>query len=131
MSILEDRPEEVAELWDQYQNDPRPFPLICNEHFLRTDIVYAAFDLAGYPWRAIKHPMTCARCGKVFLQILGRERYCSVICQQVHKREAGAPSRYSNKKKKQQPIKSIQEIAAEARKHGMTYGQYVTYLGGR
>lgn len=135
MTLFESRPNEVAELWDQYRNDPRPFAQICKEHYLAAREVYAAFDRAGYPHREIKHPMTCEQCGKVFLQDDPKERFCSMACRKTRKRVLAscepAPVSEPRNRKKSAKTKSIKDLAAEARAHGMTYGQCVAYLEGR
>ena len=132
--LIKDAPHEVAELWDQYQNDPRPFPQICKEHFLRADKVYEAFDAAGYPWRQIKHPMICKECGKIFLQDKANQRYCSLSCTQAYRKKNAAvssPDPDLLERKQKAKSKDIIGIAAEAREHGMSYGKYVAYLEGR
>lgn len=134
--LLDEDSYELKELWDQYQNDPRPFTQICSEHYLTTKMVYDAFDNVGFPWRQTPHPMTCKECGKVFLQSDIRQVYCSVSCAKKYGRKADAasaptfdPDRMMRKGKDK--TKDVIRIAAEAREHGMSYGQYVAYLEGR
>ena len=134
--LLDKNSYELEELWDQYQNDPRPFTQICNEHYLTTKMVYDAFDNAGFPWKQTQHPMTCKECGKVFLQSDIRQMYCSVSCAKKYGRKAAVsytptldPDRMVRKEKAKD--KDIIRIAAAAREHGMSYGQYVAYLEGR
>lgn len=78
----------------------------------------------------------CARCGKKIDAVWPNQKYCE-DCRLEIKRESDRY--YQNLKKQRQKtaaqkprssgIKSISEVAAEARACGMTYGQYMARTG--
>ena len=136
MRFYEEFPEEFAQLWDQYQNDPRPFPEICAEHFVKPSLVFDGFRRAGIDYKSIKRPMTCVHCGTVFVQDHINQRYCSDMCKKIAKavQDSQSQTRRIEAKKSiraKKINKSIKDLATEAREHGMTYGQYVAHLEGR
>ena len=62
----------------------------------------------------------CVRCGKEYRPEHPREKYCSEAC------------RHPNRVIKEEPTKKMSELArinAEARAHGMRYGEYVGRYG--
>lgn len=81
----------------------------------------------------------CKVCGKEFEADKHQRRCCSDECREINKKENEriASLRYRElrmkKRKKAENQQKIIDIAVEARKQGMTYGQYVAkmYLEGR
>jgi len=87
----------------------------------------------------IYHNMTCLTCGKVYLSRRLDSVSCSLECK--HKRNQQlAKERYhrlfngekklsdNSKKTEKRIIQPMHEIEAEARKHGMNYGQYYALM---
>lgn len=68
---------------------------------------------------------SCKVCGKEFITTCHNKAYCSEECSVDGKRADDRMRRLKRKKKSN----SLVEIAVEARKHGMTYGQYVAWKG--
>lgn len=80
-------------------------------------------------------PIKCKACGKKFTPINARSAYCSRSCYENEKRKR-ACERAKNRRNEIRKIKinksnqqMITEIALEARKAGMSYGQYVAKYG--
>lgn len=70
----------------------------------------------------------CAVCNKLYIATRGNAKYCSAEC----RREVDYASKRAYKAEHKKPRKkkqSITEIAIEARKAGMTYGQHVAKMG--
>ena len=81
---------------------------------------------------------TCAVCGREFEKIKNRQTICSDECRELRKKEnvtrAWNKRKFKaeiKKRKATSNIKSISEIQKEARKAGMSYGEYVARNGGR
>ena len=73
----------------------------------------------------------CPICGGAFWQKKKAQRYCSRKCGNIaRRREEEADIAFiqemSDAKK---PVKSLSQVAAEARTAGMTYGQYMARYG--
>ena len=72
-------------------------------------------------YRKEKAMKRCKICGKEFEPSCGAQKFCSTSCREISKR------RETNAKAKKKPVTmSLAEVAVEARKHGMTYGEYVS-----
>lgn len=76
----------------------------------------------------------CPVCGKLFAANIN-QIFCGRKCQAKHYRDTSTNSKNSeqnrtSKKKRKKKGKSITELAVEARKAGMTYGQYVAKIEG-
>ena len=69
----------------------------------------------------------CPYCGKTFLQTGGFRKYCSKECSSAIS-ERTSPTVKEPKKRTRKKTNSLREMAREARKHGMTYGQYVAQM---
>lgn len=74
------------------------------------------------------HSRLCKNCGNQFLTMRHNKAYCSEECKNAKRRKREAAEREKNGKKKHKN-KSLRELAVEARKHGMSYGQYVAMKG--
>ena len=70
------------------------------------------------------HTRLCRQCGNEFQTTHNSKMYCSDGCY----REAQNNRKREERKKKQTNL-SIVELSVEARKHGMSYGQYVALRG--
>lgn len=78
----------------------------------------------------------CERCGTPFETNRNAQRFCSVACRDVGKRERQAiySKRGEEKRREKKRMvmtkenKSLIELSAEARNAGMTYGQYVAAM---
>ena len=67
----------------------------------------------------------CKYCGKPFIKTTNsRKIYCDSKC----KGKMSYLLKVEKKRNRQQKSKSLTEFQMEARKHGMSYGQYDTYL---
>ena len=83
----------------------------------------------------MKEVRKCEICGKPFVANNVIVVCCSDECRRKRRNilDAEYRKKYKSvgieKKKKKKPTKSIAEIAVEARKAGMTYGQYVAQMG--
>lgn len=71
------------------------------------------------------HSRLCKNCGNQFLTMHNSKAYCSDECVKAMKRKRKAAERNGKKNKN----KSLRELTVEARKHGMSYGQYVAMKG--
>lgn len=78
----------------------------------------------------------CAICGKTFIAGKYNAKYCSVECQDEGRRnhdkknrKAGQERKKEERKSKKKRQKALVDIAVEAKKAGMTYGQYVARMG--
>ena len=67
----------------------------------------------------------CRTCGKAFVATCHNKAYCSQECLVDARRERERLQRMKHKKQSS----SLIDIAVEARKHGMSYGQYVAWKG--
>lgn len=78
----------------------------------------------------------CEICGKLFNRRTGNQKYCCTECgKEANRRNVMRLGRKyrskkieqgrRTKKKVKESQKKIDELAVEARKHGMSYGQYV------
>ena len=65
----------------------------------------------------------CPVCGKVF-KPSGRQKYCNPKCTDIAQRNKLKSLNVEGKSRALRE-KSLSEVAAEARKAGMTYGQYM------
>ena len=84
-----------------------------------------------------EYKKVCTICGKEFIAHNKATKMCSDACRSIrekqlgkireekHKKEAEKARKKKKKKKKGNPLV---DMAVQARKHGMTYGQYVGYL---
>ena len=71
------------------------------------------------------HTRLCRQCGKEFQTEHNSKMYCAHECY----REA-QNNLHREKRKKKKPMNlSLRELTVEARKHGMSYGQYVALKG--
>ena len=88
-----------------------------------------------------RYKIVCLICKKETYAYNYNARYCSDECRKAakHKRDLAywAKQREQTKSRREHNIQvggsrekktSLAEVAAEARKHGMSYGQYVDYL---
>lgn len=66
----------------------------------------------------------CIICGRKFELTSPNKKTCSLKCRRERERKLDN-IRYSKKKHEAKKNLSIVDIAVEARKRGMTYGQYV------
>jgi ribosomal protein L37E len=73
------------------------------------------------------HSRLCRRCGNEFQTTHNSKMYCSDRCyrdaQNSRKREE------TQSRKKQRKNVTLIDLTVEARKHGMSYGQYVARMG--
>lgn len=81
-----------------------------------------------------EYKKVCAICGKEFVAHSHVTKVCSDACRRVRARQL---SKEHDERKAKQVAKdraekkkkvTIVDIAVEAKKHGMTYGQYVAHL---
>jgi predicted nucleic acid-binding Zn ribbon protein len=70
----------------------------------------------------------CPYCGKTFIQVGSFRKYCSQECSDAMNKDRTKPADVEPKKKRRKKPTSLRVIAKEARKHGMTYGQYVAQM---
>ena len=77
----------------------------------------------------------CAVCGKDFIAHSHTSKICSDACRRVRAKECRlaheekcAKEAEKARMKKKKKGKPLVDMAVEARKRGMTYGQYVAYL---
>lgn len=78
-----------------------------------------------------RHTKTCKICGKTFEGWNKDQKYCSVECKKINDRAVQEKYRKSLKEKEALAAKkrmAINDINEEARKQGMTYGQYVAMM---
>lgn len=83
-------------------------------------------------WQDVKHEQRkCKRCGKIYYPTSNRNLYCSRRCQQDQLVENARIERHRKANKKSNSEK-IDNFAAEAKAHGLSYGQYegLKYLKG-
>lgn len=77
----------------------------------------------------------CPVCGKEFSYDTRRHKiYCSSDCRLKfydEQKKKSNQEQSKRKKKKKSNMKSIQQIAVEARNAGMSYGEYVAFMEGR
>jgi ribosomal protein L20 len=71
------------------------------------------------------HSRLCRQCGNEFHTTHNSKMYCSDGCYRVAQNNL---RREKNKKKKPTNL-SLIDLTVEARKHGMSYGQYVARMG--
>lgn len=78
----------------------------------------------------MKITKNCALCGKPFTAVTANSKYCSNKCYRTMNREMSASWKKEQvtKPKKRKKDKTIVDLAVEARKAGMTYGQYVAKM---
>lgn len=77
----------------------------------------------------------CAVCSRRYIATRANKKYCSSECFDIGEKRA-AKKRYSKqeskkaiaKKKKEEQRQAIVNVAAEAKKHGLSYGQYVAKM---
>ena len=67
----------------------------------------------------------CLQCGKAFVANSPSHLYCSEYCGKKY-RTSNAGAR-PTRKVPRKPNQDLIDMAIEARQHGMTYGQYVTW----
>ena len=70
----------------------------------------------------------CPYCGKTFIQVGSFRKYCSQECFNIVNKMNTKPACEEKKKRTRKKTNSLREMAREARKHGMTYGQYVAQM---
>lgn len=71
---------------------------------------------------------TCERCG---IEFSGRnKRKGRILCSKCTDIEWEARRRAREREKRKPGISKLAQVAAEARAHGMTYGQWVARAGG-
>ena len=68
---------------------------------------------------------TCKQCGKE-LPLNTKRKFCGDECSTEHWRAYQKMYRETHKKKA--PVSSLAEVSKQAREHGMSYGEYMTYL---
>ena len=80
----------------------------------------------------------CPCCGKIFLPNSGSQKYCSKECSRIviNQNEAEKSRERDRQKKQEEYFKEAKKrrkvlinINAEAKKEGLTYGQYVARHG--
>ena len=78
----------------------------------------------------------CAICGKTYVSVQYNAKYCSDECKDEGRRRKNKENRDEKKKDKNavrkenaNKRKTIVNIAAEAKKAGMSYGLYVAQMG--
>ena len=69
---------------------------------------------------------TCKICGNEYETAAHNQKYCGDECRAAQKTKNYMPMKMSAYKKR---AKDLNDIATEARKAGMTYGQYVAQMG--
>ncbi len=67
----------------------------------------------------------CGKCGKPFTALAPNRKYCSTECSRKANADCRRVRLGITKKKK---VSSLRQVAVEARKAGMTYGQYVAQM---
>lgn len=72
----------------------------------------------------------CAYCGNCFVATHYNVKYCSLTCRDARNLRVQSESRKRPRGEagREKPAKSLVDIAVEARKAGMTYGQYVAKM---
>ena len=70
----------------------------------------------------------CALCGTEFTTTTPRKIYCNEMCRRKVC-SSNQTERRRNERKPKKKNKSLRELTVEARKHGMSYGQYVAMKG--
>lgn len=70
----------------------------------------------------------CAVCGKMYVAIRANQRYCGSECRYIGLQRLEAEKRASKRKKKKKKA-SIVDVAVDAKKAGMSYGEYVAKMG--
>lgn len=68
----------------------------------------------------ILKPKHCEGCGALFDPKAGNQRYCGPACYRLAKERQKLEMAKPKKN-----LMAIQEIEAAARKHGLTYGQFI------
>ena len=83
----------------------------------------------------MKETRKCAVCSRRYITTRANKKYCSTKCADIGEKRAAkknSTKQESKKiiaqKKREERRKAIIDIAAEARKHGMSYGQYVAKM---
>lgn len=82
----------------------------------------------------IKYQKTCAVCGKEFGAWNTNQKFCSQNCKHEASLKSGESYREKQREKAEQQAKeckkkqAVVNIAAEARKAGMSYGKYVAMM---
>ena len=67
----------------------------------------------------------CAACGRLFTAMHSGEKFCSAACRQEKKvRELRHPCIESETGRRKRHKSTLAKESAEARKHGVTYGQW-------
>lgn len=84
----------------------------------------------------VYEPIKCPECGQEFVPTRGQQKYCGKGCytKEQRKRNREYMKKYNanqkagkkKEKPKQKPNQELVDVAAEARKAGMSYGQYVS-----
>ena len=83
--------------------------------------------------------INCACCGNEFEAPDKRTKFCNPECKRIVRNKRHKENYHERRECREQEelqsfldyrrrVSSLAEINAEARKRGMTYGQYVTYL---
>ena len=75
----------------------------------------------------------CEHCGKAFIKRSAPQKFCCKKCYAAYQREGGVKVAGKPKKKTWTPAgteKDIVRICGEAKKLGLSYGQYVVRYGG-
>lgn len=72
----------------------------------------------------------CPACGKEFSTNKKMKIYCCQRCADLYNKriQRSMPTNMAQQKKAKKSAKNIVNYDAEAKKHGMTYGQYVAWL---
>lgn len=72
--------------------------------------------------------LKCAYCGKEFTQNTYKQIYCTQTCR-MRRNEKKKQERRGIYKVTRKGVSELSRLSAEARKHGMNYGQYVGLKG--
>ena len=73
--------------------------------------------------------LDCPFCGKTFTQETYKQKYCSTKCRSGVNNRKKTLRKAMKRTEKKSGISELRRLAIEARKHGMTYGQYVAMKG--
>ena len=72
---------------------------------------------------------SCPVCGKLFVSESNRRIYCSKTCRdESYRKTVSSDKKNSGKKGRKKKVRSLSEIATEARNAGMSYGKYVAMM---
>ena len=87
------------------------------------------------PREVTPYTVVCNYCKKEFVAHTQNKRYCceehrlkARYARDKYRYKQTAAKKAENKSEQVKNIKPISAVAAEAAKHGMSYGQYVSYM---